>query len=203
MNKIIKNKKVIIFIIFYSLIILACFLLSEKAKGEVKKKDNIIFYVMKDKSDFPSAEEFVQYVQNQFKSIIIAISSQQDQIIFLAQEIDRLKQEINKIKMALPIQAIQRVTVTAYTACSDETDDDPNVTASNSKLQPYDIAISRDLFFKGWVFGKRVYLDQYGVFVIRDLMNERFDGKIDIYFGDKKAALEFGIKEMHAALLND
>ena len=77
-----------------------------------------------------------------------------------------------------------------------------HITAANTKLRPYDMAVSRDLFWKGWAFGKKVYIKGYGVFRITDLMNPRHKDRIDIYLGTKKAARKFGKKKLLVALLD-
>ncbi len=95
------------------------------------------------------------------------------------------------------------VTVTAYSPCESETNVNPYETASLLKPRPWTIAVSRDLFDNGWIHGKYVYLDQIGRFKILDLMNKRYEKRVDIFFTTKEQAIEFGIKHgIKAALLN-
>ena len=63
------------------------------------------------------------------------------------------------------------------------------------------IAVSRDLFKRGWSFGKKIYIEGYGVYEINDLMNERFKNHIDIFMWDTKKAKKFGKKELVVALI--
>ncbi|MBI9085474.1 MAG: 3D domain-containing protein [Desulfobacterales bacterium] len=102
----------------------------------------------------------------------------------------------------LTVQDISEVTITAYTPSVDETDSDPMITASMKRVRPGSIAVSRDLFKAGWVFGKKVYIQGEGVFVILDLMHDRWEKRIDIVLFSKKDARKFGIKrDIIAALL--
>ena len=69
------------------------------------------------------------------------------------------------------------------------------------KVRPGIIAVSRDLFDQGWVFGKKVYIKGHGVYEIADLMSKRYTDRMDIFFPETKDARQFGIKQMTVALL--
>lgn len=129
----------------------------------------------------------------------------QDQTLKIASsQISKLKAataEIEAVRKALHIQDVQKVTVTAYTPSVDECDNDPEITASMKHIRPGTVAVSRDLFKKGWVFGKKIYIQGIGIFEILDLMNERYTDRIDIVMFSKKDAEEFGVKSRIAALL--
>jgi 3D (Asp-Asp-Asp) domain-containing protein len=81
------------------------------------------------------------------------------------------------------------VTVTTYTASTNETDSTPLITASGFKLDSLNpakhriIAVSRDLKSK-WKFGTRVKILNAGiyngVYQVLDVMNKRFKNRIDI-----------------------
>jgi 3D (Asp-Asp-Asp) domain-containing protein len=81
------------------------------------------------------------------------------------------------------------VTVTTYTASTNETDSTPLITASGFKLDSLNpakhriIAVSRDLKNK-WKFGTRVKILNAGIYNgiyhIQDVMNKRFKNRIDI-----------------------
>jgi 3D (Asp-Asp-Asp) domain-containing protein len=81
------------------------------------------------------------------------------------------------------------VTVTTYTATTNETDSTPLITASGFKLDSLNpakhriIAVSRDLKNK-WKFGTRVKILNAGIYNgiyhIQDVMNKRFKNRIDI-----------------------
>jgi 3D (Asp-Asp-Asp) domain-containing protein len=94
------------------------------------------------------------------------------------------------------------VTVTAYSAEPSQTDADPDIAASMRHVRPGTIAVSRDLFDKGWVFGKKVRIEGLGIFVINDLMAARHDNSIDIFIGNAQQCQVFGKRRIHAALLS-
>jgi len=88
-----------------------------------------------------------------------------------------------------------RLTITAYSPTREECDDDPNITASMEKVKEGGVAVSRDLFKKGWVFGKKVYIEGHGIYRINDLMNKRYKNRVDIFIWNTNKALEFGVKK--------
>jgi 3D (Asp-Asp-Asp) domain-containing protein len=99
-------------------------------------------------------------------------------------------------------RAVTLVTVTAYNADPAQTDSDPDIAASMRKVRPGTIAVSRDLFDRGWVFGRKVRLEGLGIFVINDLMAARHDKAIDIFIGSNAQCQAFGRRHIRAALLN-
>ena len=94
------------------------------------------------------------------------------------------------------------LTVTAYSPRTEETDSTPYTTATNSRVRQGIVAVSRDLFNQGWVFGKRVYIKNYGVYVIDDLMADHKKNQVDIFMFDTSKALNFGKKELTVHLLD-
>ena len=114
--------------------------------------------------------------------------------VALSQQISALSMEIQKIK---PV----KVTVTAYSPENRQTDDTPTITAFSTKVKPWTIAVSRDLFNAGWVAGKKVYIEGVGVFVVNDLMHKRKSNHVDIFFWTRDQAIEFGVKKSRAILL--
>jgi len=94
------------------------------------------------------------------------------------------------------------LTVTAYSPRTEETDGTPFTTASNRRVRHGIIAVSRDLFDDGWVFGKKVYIKNLGVFTIDDLMADTKRNQIDIFMFDTKAATQFGRVTAEAYLLD-
>lgn len=94
------------------------------------------------------------------------------------------------------------VTVTAYNAEVSQTDSDPEIAASMRRVRPGTIAVSRDLFDRGWVFGRKVRIEGLGIFEINDLMAARHDKCVDIFLGTTHQALAFGKRRTRAALLN-
>ncbi|MBU1041460.1 MAG: 3D domain-containing protein [Proteobacteria bacterium] len=94
------------------------------------------------------------------------------------------------------------VTVTAYNADPAQTDSDPDIAASMRRVRPGTIAVSRDLFDRGWVFGRKVRLEGIGIYEINDLMASRHNHAIDIFIQNNSQALAFGKRRIKAALLN-
>jgi len=97
---------------------------------------------------------------------------------------------------------VSTVTVTAYNADPAQTDADPEIAASMRRVRPGTVAVSRDLFNKGWVFGRKVRIEGLGIYEINDLMAARHDKAIDIFLGDNHKAQAFGKRRTQAALLN-
>lgn len=94
------------------------------------------------------------------------------------------------------------VTVTAYSAEPSQTDSDPDIAASMRRVRPGTVAVSRDLFDKGWVFGRKVRIEGLGIYVINDLMAARHGNSIDIFIGNAQQCQAFGKRRVHAALLS-
>jgi len=109
--------------------------------------------------------------------------------------------DISSLTDMMEIRDITNATVTAYTPSKEECDNDPEITASMRKVKPGTVAVSHDLFKSGWVFGKKIYIENLGIFEINDLMNRRWNKRIDIVMFDKKQARKFGKKNKAAALL--
>lgn len=88
------------------------------------------------------------------------------------------------------------VAVTAYTSRPQETDATPYVTADNSTVRPGIVAVSRDLMSElGLRFGQRIVLTGYGLFEVRDVMNRRYERRVDIWMPDLVAARRHGVVE--------
>jgi 3D (Asp-Asp-Asp) domain-containing protein len=98
-------------------------------------------------------------------------------------------------------QSVVNAVVTAYSPHKRQTDKDPHVAASMRKVREGTVAVSRDLFWQGWTFGRKVYIEGHGVFEINDLMNERYEKRIDVFRWSKDKAKEFGATERRVALL--
>ena len=84
---------------------------------------------------------------------------------------------------------------TAYNALVGQTDDTPNITASNKEIFPGVLALSRELITRYGHGGKIDYGDQVWVVVpmqVEDTMNKRWRGRGDVYMMDYEQALEFG-----------
>lgn len=112
-----------------------------------------------------------------------------------------LVEEARLLQKAMSKPPVRTVTVTAYNPTTRQCDDDPLIAASMRKVRSGTIAVSRDLFDQGWVFGRKVRIEGYGIFEINDLMNKRFTQRIDIFMWDESEARQFGKKNIKAALL--
>jgi len=114
-----------------------------------------------------------------------------------ARQIDELQQVFDELS---------RVTVrgTAYNAVSAQTDSDPDVTACMDSPTIGSIAVSQDLYFRGWTCGKRVHVKGLGIFTIKDVMHQRKTNQIDIVKRTRKQALTFGVvRGLNAVLLSN
>jgi 3D (Asp-Asp-Asp) domain-containing protein len=122
------------------------------------------------------------------------VSSLQSDLADLAARTEDLQARVDN-------RCVERVTVTAYSPRKQECDSDPLITASMRRVRAGTVAVSRDLFERGWVFGKKVYLKGLGVYEIQDLMHSRYSRRMDVFFWDRHAARQFGRKETLAALI--
>jgi 3D (Asp-Asp-Asp) domain-containing protein len=124
-----------------------------------------------------------------------------NELEFALNEIILNRKAIGSIKATLDISDVHNLIVTAYTPDEVETDKDPEITAAMIKVRPGIIAVSRDLFEDGWTFGKKVYIEGMGIYTIGDLMNKKWEKRIDILLFDKKDAHHFGKRQLTVALL--
>lgn len=93
----------------------------------------------------------------------------------------------------------KELTVTAYTAREEETNSDPGNTAlMEDPIPGYTVAVSQDL--KRWL-GKRIYIQGLGVFRVNDLMNKRYEDRVDLLVHSVKQAREFGKQQRKVVLV--
>jgi len=85
-------------------------------------------------------------------------------------------------------------TITAYTDSPRENlgVGKPSGTAIGTRIRPGIVAVSRDLLRAGWHFGKKVYIEDLGVFIIEDTMSSRFSKRIDVAVRDMHHARRIG-----------
>ncbi len=119
------------------------------------------------------------------------------QIEKLSEERQQLARQVADLHEA----RIKEVTLTAYSPTHGECDPDPTTTASMTKVRSGIVAVSRDLFDQGWVFGKKVYVKGHGIYEIADLMHKRYSSRVDIFVPDTNEAKRFGVKQVKVALL--
>ena len=120
-------------------------------------------------------------------------------------EQDQISQRMLHLEQMAGVQ-IEHVTVTAYSPRVRETDDTPYITASNLRVAEGTVAVSRDLWRGGWAFGKKVFIEcapgekgrkeakagLCGIFIIRDVMNQRFTKRMDIFIHSTRKARAAG-----------
>ena len=86
---------------------------------------------------------------------------------------------------------------TAYNALVGQTDDTPNITASNKEIFPGVLALSRELITRYGHGGNIQYGDKVWVVVpmqVEDTMNKRWRGRGDVFMLDYDKAVQFGRK---------
>lgn len=135
----------------------------------------------------------------------------EDRLSYVEKELENKKAAISVLSKFVSenhrkISAIKpkrTLTVTAYSPERGQTDNTPHITASNNRVRPGIVAVSRDLFDKGWVFGKKIYIKGLGVFTIDDLMANRKQNQIDVFMFNTKQALEFGRQQRDVYLLEE
>lgn len=102
------------------------------------------------------------------------------------------------------------VTLTIYRATSSQTDSTPNITASGFKIDTLNsykhkiIAVSRNLYHSGYSFNKKVKISNAGKYdgdyVVQDLMNKRYENRIDILVGEDHPLIK--LENVEITLLN-
>jgi 3D (Asp-Asp-Asp) domain-containing protein len=103
---------------------------------------------------------------------------------------------------------VARVTCTAYTSRICETDSTPEITATNKRVRPGYIALSRDLisfYTPGapFSYGDRIELIGLGTFQVEDTMNSRWRRRADIWVGSLDVAWAWGHRTVLIAKLED
>jgi len=83
-----------------------------------------------------------------------------------------------------------KISVTAYTL--KECFHNKGVTASGDLVRNGIVAVSRDLERNGLTLGTKIKIGNMGTFVIKDRMNRRKKGNIDIYMTSYEDAVKFG-----------
>jgi 3D (Asp-Asp-Asp) domain-containing protein len=93
-----------------------------------------------------------------------------------------------------------KVDVSAYNSVAYQTDGTPTLTYWEDTLKPgmKAIAVSHDLVDSGLTHGTEVEIEGLkGTYIVRDLMDDRWKTKIDLYMGTNiDSAREWGTKEL-------
>ncbi|MCF7807383.1 MAG: hypothetical protein K9M49_01070 [Candidatus Marinimicrobia bacterium] len=87
---------------------------------------------------------------------------------------------------------------TAYNAMVNQTDDTPNITASNKEIFPGVLALSRELITRYGYGGDVQYGDKVWMVVpmqVEDTMNKRWRGRGDVFMLDYHEARQFGSRQ--------
>ena len=90
-----------------------------------------------------------------------------------------------------PVRKINQVVITAYSSTIEETDDSPFVTANGTTVRD-GIVAANFLSFGTKIQIPAIFGDK--TFIVEDRMAPKNNGKVDIWFSDKKSALKFGVK---------
>jgi len=107
-----------------------------------------------------------------------------------ADKIAKTKTSYHIIKPEYDVRYFPKVTMTAYTASEDETNENPEKTAiMESPIPGWTCAVSRDFI---QFLGDRIYIEGIGVRKVNDLMNVRYTKRIDILVGTKRQAYRIG-----------
>lgn len=104
----------------------------------------------------------------------------------LREKVERLEKELAECRDKLSLASPARVTVTCYNSEYSQTDSTPFITAFNWRVRPGIIAVSHDLLERGYVPGSKVYIKNFGVFTVGDLMNKRYTDRVDIWIPKDK-----------------
>jgi len=102
--------------------------------------------------------------------------------------------DLHKLKNDYALGPSIQATITAYTDSPRENlgAGKPSGTAIGTRVRPGIVAVSRDLLRSGWQFGKKVYIEDLGVFIIEDTMAPRFSKRIDVAVSDMHHARRIG-----------
>ena len=80
------------------------------------------------------------------------------------------------------------VIITSYNNDPTQTDDSPNVTATNRRVREGIVAVSYDFINKGLIhYGDLLYINCFNKwYLVEDTMNKRFTKRVDIFLFDKE-----------------
>ncbi|MEX2502766.1 MAG: hypothetical protein WD336_10345 [Trueperaceae bacterium] len=104
---------------------------------------------------------------------------------------------------------------TGYNSVPAQTNADPHTTATGTRTRPGVLAVSRDLLGADVPYGSMVrlhdlgsyagqynpgrfqtLLDQQGLFIVEDTMNVRKRRQVDLWFGDRTSAVNWGVRSV-------
>lgn len=144
------------------------------------------------------------YTTFTFSKIENSITKLNREIIYSRLMISDFYIDLNELNAKIDKKKVIKVKVTAFTPSVKECGKADGITASNKKLKPGHIAVSRDLFFgKGFTFGKKVFIEGLGIFTVQDLMAKYHKKSVDIAMFNVKKATKFGVKHERKITLLD
>lgn len=125
------------------------------------------------------------YLRNHPNEVIKEVEVDHSLIIEVPQKYDLRGSEYTK-------RVLNNITITSYNNHSEQTDDSPNITATNRPVRENMVAASFDLLNKGFVhYGDLVYIDcMKQWYIVEDTMNKRFERRLDIFLFDKQESLK-------------
>ena len=152
------------------------------------------FMAMPDRQKIPvDCHSQVEYVDTE------GVSENSRLIAELQRRIDILDRRVNdaleRAAYRMRMLRFVPVVVTAYNPVPTQTDSTPEITASNKRVRPGIVALSRDLEEEyGFRFGDPVFIVGLGFFVFEDRMHKRWTRRVDILMPSRRAAKAFGVK---------
>lgn len=129
-------------------------------------------------------------ISNHKEEIKITENIKQDEnIIIIDNKFDLSKAEYTE-------RIFKDVDITSYNNNSAQTDDSPNVTATNRGVREGIVAVSYDFINKGQIhYGDLLYIDCFSKwYLVEDTMNKRFSKRVDIFLFDKEESLKINKK---------
>lgn len=177
--------------------------------GEVDEKNILISYQRDVRDDLQNqiaalSYELDYYIQTHANLVVEREKTKklQEEIQTLTYTLQQKQNKIKELKEWNRILDLRSVKVSAYTPTVEECDDTPFINAAGKHVREGTVAVSPDLKEQGWTFGKRVYIKNVGIFVIEDVMNPRWKNKLDVFMFDRDRAIQFGLKNTKAVLLD-
>ena len=144
------------------------------------------------------------YITFTFSKIESSITQLNKEIVYSRLLVSDFYIDLNELNAKIDKKKVVKVKVTAFTPSVKECGKSDGITASNKKLKPGHIAVSRDLFFgKGFTFGKKVFIEGLGIFTVQDLMAKYHKKSVDIAMFNVNKANNFGVKHERKITLLD
>lgn len=108
-------------------------------------------------------------------------TKQQDNIITISNTFNLSNAEYTE-------RIFKDIIITSYNNDPAQTDDSPNVTATNRGVREGIVAVSYDFINKGLIhYGDLLYIDCFNKwYLVEDTMNKRFTKRVDIFLFDKE-----------------